>query len=170
MGQGGQVCGHQARVMGDCRPTSITSRYANLALAETANIQGESFRNASIDGGEQPVWVKTGNPRSEQMFSAIHPKPDITRQRRGLFTVRSSHAAYKRTACCNRGGAEWVQFVGDDVGSSPTRPPHSGRAAGSRLMALHADAPDSPCLQQIRTSRRHPKNASKWMGITRPLE
>jgi len=47
------------------------SRYANLALAETANIQGESFRNASIDGGEQPVWVKMRNPRGEQFLSAM---------------------------------------------------------------------------------------------------
>jgi len=41
---------------------SVTVRSTNTSLSEAADITGErNFRNASIDGGESPVWVISGS-------------------------------------------------------------------------------------------------------------
>jgi hypothetical protein len=45
------------------------------------------FRNAAIDSGEQPLWVKSGNPQNEDIFSAVPHKADIVEQRPNARTV-----------------------------------------------------------------------------------
>src|SRR5258708_2245790 len=54
-----------------------------LAASDPFRMQTEStFRNASIEGGEPPLWVKTGNRQNEQIYSARPRKR--TRPRRAV--------------------------------------------------------------------------------------
>jgi hypothetical protein len=67
-GRGSRSAGSRERK--DIPPSSVRE---SCVVRGANNEDQYTFRNAAIDDGEPPLWVKTGKAQNEQIFSGFAP-------------------------------------------------------------------------------------------------